>query len=119
MALNAITEVLDTADQPSQKPVQEVMQDALIDTIAAVQELQRLKVDVVAGAGAATPIALAAITTSDTILAALLFKDPAATTTASVTKLTPSIPSNGNVQFAEATNAASGDRVVVAWYDKS
>ena len=119
MALNAITQALDTADLPSQLPIQEQLQDGLIQTIAAVQELQRLRVDVVTGAGAATPIALAAITTVDSILVALLIKDPAAATTASVVKLTPSIPSNGNVQFVEATNAAAGDRVIVAWYDKA
>lgn len=118
MALNAITQALDTADIPSQRPVQEAMQDALIQSIAAVQELQRLKVSVLTGAGAATPIALATIATTDTILGALLFKDPAATTTATVVALTPSIPSAGNVQFVEATNAAAGDRVVVLWYDK-
>lgn len=119
MALNQIVQALDTNDIPTQRPVEEAEQDALIQAIAAVQELQRLKVDVVVGAGAATPIALAAITTVDTVLVALLIKDPGATTTASVVKLTPSIPSNGNVQFVEATNAAAGDRVIVAWYDKA
>lgn len=119
MALNAISQALDTADIPSQRPTQEQEQDALIQAIAAVKELQRLKVDVLTGAGAATPIALAAIVTTDTILAALLIKDPGASTTASVVKLTPSIPSAGNVQFVEATNAAAGDRVIVAWYDKA
>lgn len=118
MALNTFAQTLDTADVPTQRPVLEQLQDAVIETVVAVKELQRLKIDVVTGAGAATPIALAAITTSDTIVAALLFKDPAASTTASVVKLTPSIPSNGNVQFAEATNAAAGDRVVVVWFDK-
>lgn len=119
MALNAITQALADADLPSQLPVQEQEQTALLQVIAAVQELQRLKVDVVAGANAATPIALAGIATVDTILVALLIKDPAAATTAAVVKLTPSIPSAGNVQFVEATNAAAGDRVIVAWYDKS
>lgn len=118
MALNTISQALDTTDVPTQRPVQEEEQDALIQTVAAVQELQRLKVDVLTGANAATPIALTGIATADTILAALLFKDPAASTTASVVKLTPSIPSAGNVQFVEATNAAAGDRVVVWWYDK-
>jgi hypothetical protein len=118
VALNTFAQTLDTGDVPTQRPVQEVMQDALIETIVAVKELQRLKVDVLTGAGAATPIALAAIATSDTILVALLFKDPAASTTASIVKLTPSIPSAGNVQFVEATNAAAGDRIMVAWYDK-
>lgn len=118
MTLNTIPQALDTTDPASQRGAQEAMQDALIQTKAAVLELQRLKVDVVTGAGAATPIALAGIVTTDTILVALLIKDPGASTTASVVKLTPSIPSGGNVQFVEATNAAAGDRVIVAWYDK-
>lgn len=88
------------------------------DLIQALGELQGLQVSVLTGANAATPIALAGITTTDTILAAILVKDPGAATTASVVKLTPSIPSNGNVQFAEATNGAAGDRVVVLWFDK-
>jgi hypothetical protein len=118
VALNAISQALNTADPASQRPAQEAIQDAVIQAVAAVQELQRLKVNVLAGAGAATPIALAGIATTDTILAALLFKDPAASTTASVVALTASIPSAANVQFVEATNAAAGDRVVVLWYDK-
>jgi hypothetical protein len=119
VALNQITQALDDTDIPSQLPVEEEEQSALLQAIAAVQELQRLKVDVVAGAAAATPIALAGITTQDTVLAALLIKDPGAASAASVVKLTPSLPSNGNVQFVEATNAAAGDRVIVAWYDKA
>jgi hypothetical protein len=118
MALNTFAQTLDTADVPTQRPVLEQLQDAVIETVVAVKELQRLRVDVVTGAGAATPIALAGIVTTDTILVALLFKDPAASATASVVKLTPSIPSAGNVQFVEATNAAAGDRVVIAWWDK-
>ena len=73
--------------------------------------------DVLTGAGAATPIALAAISTDDTIVAAFLAKDPAATG-AALAPLTPSIPSNGNVQFVEATNASANDRVLVIWFDK-
>lgn len=119
MALNAIAQELDDADVPSQLPVQEEEQSALLQVIAAVGELQRLRVDVVAGAAAATPIALAGIAVTDTILVALLVKDPGAATTASVVKLTPSIPSAGNVQFVEQTNVAAGDRVIVAWYDKA
>lgn len=118
MALNAITQVLNTNDVPTQRPVMEGEQDALIQVVAAVKELQGLHLDVVTGAGAATPIALTGVALVDTIVAALLFKDPAASTTASVVKLTPSIPSAGNVQFVEATNAAAGDRVVVAWFHK-
>jgi hypothetical protein len=49
----------------------------------------------------------------------LLVKDPAAASTGAVVALTASIPSAGNVQFVEATNAAAGDRVVVLWYDKA
>lgn len=119
MALNALTTAVDALTAASQRPVQESDQQALTEVIAAVAELQRLKLDVVTGAAGATPITLAAITTQDTILGAVLIKDPGATTTASVVKLTPSIPSNGNVQFVEATNAAAGDRVIVLWYDKS
>lgn len=119
MALAAITQALDTDVPASQRAAQEAMQEALIQTVAAVQELQRLRVDVLVGAAAATPIALAAIATTDTVLAAVLVKDPAAATTGSIVKLTPSIPSAGNVQFVEATNAEAGDRVLVAWYDKT
>lgn len=119
MALNQITQALDDTDVPSQLPVQEEEQSALLQVVAAVGELQRLRVDVVAGAGAATPIALAGIAVQDTVLVALLVKDPGAASGASVVKLTPSIPSAGNVQFVEATNAAAGDRVIVAWYDKA
>lgn len=118
MALNAIVQAVNNNEPATRKSAQEAMQSAIIETVAAVQELQRLRVDVVAGADAATPIALAGIATTDTVLVALLIKDPAAATTASVVKLTPSIPSAGNVQFVQATNAAAGDRVIVAWFDK-
>lgn len=83
-----------------------------------LEELQGLKVAVLAGAGAATPIALAGIGLDDTILAGLLFKDPGSAAAPAVVKLTPSIPSAGNVQFVEATNASANDRVVVLWFDK-
>lgn len=119
MALNTFAQTLDTADVPTQRPVLEQLQDAVIETVLAVKELQRLRVTVIAGAGAATPIALAGIATTDTIVAALLFKDPATiASTAAVAALTASIPSAGNVQFVQATNAEAGDRVVVCWFDK-
>jgi hypothetical protein len=100
-------------------PQQQAVQDSVVQLLAAAGELQRLRLSVVTGAAAATPIALAGIATADVIIGALLFKDPAAATTASVVALTASIPSAGNVQFVEATNAAAGDRVVVAWFDKT
>lgn len=90
------------------------------DSLAqALGEVQRIKFNILTGAGAATPIALGGIVTADTIVVAFVVKDPGAATTASLVPLTPTIPSNGNVQFAEATNVAAGDRVLVVWFDKA
>lgn len=120
MALTGISQTLDLGAPASQRPAQEDVRAALGQVMAAAVELQRLRFSVVAGANAATPIALAPIAAADTIVAALLIKDPAtALTTASVVALTPSIPSAGNVQFVEATNTDAGDRVVVVWFDKA
>lgn len=90
-----------------------------------LEELQGLKCNVLAGAAAETNIALAGIGIDDTILAALLYRDPASAATAAVVKLTPSangagggIPIAGNVRFVEATNASANDRIVVWWFDK-
>lgn len=88
------------------------------DLAQALKELQGLSCNVLAGAAANTPIALAGIGVDDTVLVALLYKDPGAASTVAVVKLTPSIPSAGNVQFVEATNAAANDRVVVWWFNK-
>lgn len=84
----------------------------------ALKELQGLKVEVLVGAGAATPIAVAGLGADDTILGAFLLKNPGAASTAASVKLTPAIPSAGNVQFVEATNADANDRVVLFWFDK-
>lgn len=88
------------------------------DLSQALNELQGLSLSVVAGAGAATPIAVAGLGADDTILGAVLLKNPAAASTAAATKLTPSIPSAGNVQFVEATNADANDRVLILWWNK-
>lgn len=86
---------------------------------AILQELQGLKMEVLVGAGAGANIAVPAITAVDTILGAVLIKDPGAAATAAVTKLTPNAPTAGNVSFVEATNAAAGDRILMFWYDKA
>jgi hypothetical protein len=88
---------------------------------AAVSELQRLKITVVAGAGANTNIAVAGIATTDTLLAVHRHIDPAATSTAAVVDHTAqaSITSAGNVQVSVATNTNAGDRLVIYWYDKA
>lgn len=84
--------------------------DEATDLITAITELQGLKVDVVAGAGAATPIALAGILTTDTILAVLMFAAGVPTK-----RVDFSIPSNGNIQIAGAT---TGNVLVVLWWNK-
>jgi hypothetical protein len=87
----------------------------------AVAELQRLKISVVAGAGAATPIAVAGIVTTDTLVAVHRHVDPGAATTAAVVDHTTgaTIPSDGNIQLTGASNVNAGDRLVVYWYDKA
>lgn len=111
---------LATTEPPSRLPQQQAIQDAVVQMLAVAGELQRLRVTVVAGASAATPVALVGIAVADTIVAAILIKDPATiASTAAVVALTPSIPSAGNVQFVEATNADAGDRIIVIWFDKA
>lgn len=94
--------------------------------VAAVKELQRLKVSVVAGAAADTNIAIAGIATVDTILAVLRFDIAADTGTdatgnkvADLTDLTAeaAITSAGNIQLADT--ATTGDKLLVLWFDKA
>lgn len=84
--------------------------DEATDLISAIIELQGTKFTVVTGAGAATPIALAGILTTDTILAAIMFAAGVPSN-----RVDFSIPSNGNVQFVGAT---TGNTVLVIWANK-
>jgi hypothetical protein len=87
----------------------------------AVAELQRMRVTVVAGAGANTNIAVAGIVMADTLLSVLRHIDSGAATTASVVDHTAqaAITSDGNIQVTVATNINAGDRLVVTWFDKA
>lgn len=84
--------------------------DEATDIISAITELQGLRFSVVTGAGAATPIALTGILTTDTIVAAIMSAAGVLSN-----RVDFSIPSNGNVQFAGAT---SGNTVLVVWFNK-
>lgn len=86
------------------------------DLVAAIQELQRLKVTVVAGAAAVTDIAVAGILTTDTLVA-VLHEDGTSGVTQSNLVSEASITSAGNIQLA--TTATTGDKLVVYWFDKA
>lgn len=82
----------------------------------------KLKVNIGTAAAADTNIAVANITTADTLLAVIEVVDPAATTTAPLIdrSATSSITSAGNIQCTASTIAAPGsanNRVIVLWND--
>lgn len=84
--------------------------DEASDLIAAITELQGLRVDVVAGAGANTNIPITGILTTDTLLAVLMFAAGVPTKRSDA-----SITSNGNIQVVGAT---TGNVLVVFWFNK-
>lgn len=84
--------------------------DEATDLVAAITELQGLKIDVLAGAGAGVSIPLAGILTTDTILGVLMFAAGVPTK-----RVDFSIPTNGNVAIAGAT---TGNVLVVLWWNK-
>lgn len=82
-----------------------------------LQELQGLKFAVVAGAAADTNIAVAGITTSDTIRAVVRFHG-AGTDVTDVSLVTDAaITSAGNIQVD--TTVTTGSKLLVIWSDKS
>lgn len=90
--------------------------DALI---AAVGELQRLKVNAVAGAAADTNIPIAGIATEDTLLCVLRLNRDATAANIDMDNLTgeASITSAGNIQID--TTVTTGDKLIVFWFDKT
>ena len=86
-----------------------------------IGELQGLTVSTAAGVGANTNIAVSGIATEDTLIAVLVFKDPAAATQAAIVNetATSSITSAGNIQSTNATNVAANDRLVIIWFNKN
>lgn len=86
-----------------------------------IGELQGLTVSTAAGVAANTNIAVSGIATEDTLIAVLVFKNPAATTTAAIVNetATSSITSAGNIQSTNATNADANDRLVIIWFNKN
>lgn len=90
--------------------------DALV---AAVGELQRLKVNVLAGAAADTNIAVSGIKTEDTILTCLRLNRDATAANIDITNLTSetAITSDGNIQID--TTVTTGDTLILFWFDKN
>ena|ERR1044072_8472824 len=83
-----------------------------------LKELQGLKINVVAGAGANTNIAVTGIVTTDTLLAVLQFEPDDGTSSTMITNRTgtTSITSAGNIQCTVST---ASKQLLVVWYDKS
>lgn len=108
MTLNTI----DSVDAASQRDVQEEMR-------SAIYELQRLKFTVVAGAGAATNIAVAGIATEDTLVAVIRLDRDATAANINMSNLIAeaSITSAGNIQ--NSTTVTTGDALMVVWFDKN
>lgn len=78
---------------------------------AAVKELQRLKQVVVAGAAAATNIAIAGIAVADVIVGCIEFK-PA---TPAILQRTATVTSAGNIQIAGVDTTSS--QLLVTYFD--
>ena len=87
-------------------------------TYRILRELQGLRIQAVVGAAAATNIAIADITTEDTLISVLAFNRNATAANINFSSVTDaSITSNGNIQTA--TTITSGDALLVFWFDKS
>ena len=87
-------------------------------TYQILRELQGLRVQAVVGATAATNIAIADITTEDTLVSVLGLDRNATAANIDFYSITDaSITSDGNIQMA--TTVTSGDALLVFWFDKS
>lgn len=84
---------------------------------AAIRELQGLRFTLVAGAAAATNIAVAGIAVADTLVSVLRFDVD--TTLRDITDVTSeaAIRSAGNIQLT--TTVTTGDKLLVIWIDKA
>lgn len=86
--------------------------------LAMLVELQGLSVNVVAGAAINTNIAIAGIATADTLLAVIQFDISTGTVVDVIDrKSEASITSAGNIQLT--TTNTTGDKLLVAWFNKS
>ena len=82
---------------------------------AAINELQSLKKDVLAGTTAATNIALAGATVKRSTVKSVLAFNPLGPSFADLTA-EASIASDGNLQLS--TTDTTGQKLIVEWYDK-
>lgn len=92
----------------------EGLPDKAVQTLAAMV-VGAQKIDVVAGAGASTNIAVTGLANEDTVTAAIFVKIEAGTVK-DVSKLTLVATTSGNIKTATDT---TGGKIIVFWQDKS